>query len=133
LSTIVPLRAALFSRLNGDPRLAGRVFDGEADQGQAGDFLVVGAGTSRPENTLDRRGRSDTLTLHGWSDARSAIPVAGLMETAAELLDGVALVVPGWRVVRVEREFSEMLLDTSGGEPWRHAVDRYRFDLQQVE
>jgi hypothetical protein len=127
VSALPELQAAIFARLNGDERLAGRVHD-EVPQDTTGEYLVIGEGTARPGGTHTTRGREDTLTLHGWSDARGTKKLSTMMAVARELLDGYALVVPGYRTIACRWEFSEVLREPGG----RHAVDRYRIRLEKL-
>jgi hypothetical protein len=131
-SPSLPVQTAIQTRLSGDATLMGlvtRVGDNIPD-GQKFPYVVIGEETESADNTHTDKGRDSTLTLHVWSRALGFKEAKTIASRIDDLLDEHALVVTGWRVVRLSLEFTNALRDPDG--ITRHLVLQYRIETQEA-
>lgn len=125
MSALWPLQKALATRLKANAPLMARVsgvHDGEAPQGAALPYIVIGGPTEFPSGVLGPQGFSDTLTVHIWSGyqgRKEALEIAALMDAA--LVEPLTL--EGHTAARLRPEFRTVLVEDDGV---RHAPVRYR-------
>ena len=108
------------------------VYDDPAPEGAPITRIVLGAATSRDDDSKTLRGHEDTITVHAWSDYRGAAEVERMLEAIdAVLHNGEAalnavaeLIASGWTVWSCRREFDDVLDDEDG--KTKHGVARYR-------
>jgi hypothetical protein len=113
-SPILALRAAIRGRLLADPDLVGRlggerVWD-QPPQGASPPYLLFGEAEARDWSGGSVAGHRHALALLAWSQQAGDAEALGLVERAAELLDGAALAVGGHHLV---------LLRVTAREAWR--------------
>jgi hypothetical protein len=128
MSALWPVQVAMVTALKaaagvkalvGDPA---RVYDGQAPQGAAKPYIVVGDHTEAPSNALGRLGWSDTITAHVFSDyagTKEALAVVTAMDAAL----AAPLTISGHGAARLKPEFGTVLVEDEGV---RHAPRRYR-------
>lgn len=120
VAMVTALKAAAgIKALVGDPA---RVYDGQAPQGAAMPYIVVGDHTEVPSNVLGGLGWSDTITCHVFSryaGTKEALQGVAAMDAA---LAG-PLTISGHGAARLKPEFGTVLVEEDGV---RHAPRRYR-------
>ena len=130
MTALLPLQAAIVTALKAHAPLMAVVtgiHDGQAPQGAAAPYIVVGSATEVPGPTFGRAW-SDTLTLHIWSDyagRKEALEILDLMDAALASV----LVISGHTSAKLRREFAEVLIDPDG---LRHVPARYRVTTWEV-
>lgn len=102
------------------------VFDGEAPQGTAYPYTVIGATTEVSEGDLNEDGWNLTLTIHDWSAYAGKRECQLIREARDAVLHREALAVTGFGQVVLHREFAEVLTDDDDVTTLRHGVSRYR-------
>lgn len=128
-SSLWAVQQAVYSKLNANATLAGKVFD-TVPQGQAYPYVTLGDATETPEHAHARFGRQATLTIHVWSQYAGAKEVQELMDTVTQLLDYQPLSVTDFGHVYSRVEFSETMRDADG--ITRHGVLRVRIFVQEA-
>lgn len=126
MSALWPVQTAVYARLTSDAALTARatggVHDGEAPQGAAMPYIVIGEATETRADVFGRRGWSDTLTIHIWSRYPGRMEVLDTLQ----LIDAALrepLTLTGHTAARLKREFGEVIYDPDGA---RHVPARYR-------
>lgn len=121
-----PIQVALVARLKataGVVALVGqRIYDGEAPQGAARPYIVVGEGTEEPQNAFGSEGLDDTVTCHVFSDyngRKEAFEIVAAMDAALV----TALTITGWGSAHMRPDFATILVEADGT---RHVPRRYR-------
>lgn len=127
-TALTPTQAALYAVLTGDATLASMVtgvFDGEAPEGTACPYIIVGEAIETPDNAHGAFGRQTLQTLHVWSEYAGFAEVNAIVGVITELLDHQPLAIVGARHVSTEFEFAQTLEDPD--KPGlRHAPVRFR-------
>ncbi|HEY7768010.1 DUF3168 domain-containing protein [Longimicrobium sp.] len=124
-----PIQVAVAARWLATPAVVAlvgdRIYDGEAPQGEASPYVVIGNSTGVPRNTLGRYGATMTLTAHSWaqSPTRSNAEVLTLARQLTLALRQ-PLSVDGYGTVHARWEFEETQAEADG---WRQAITRWRF------
>lgn len=124
------VQAALYSVLNGDAQLAGKVWD-EVPEGTAMPYVVIGESIEQPDNSQDRHGWQTVATLHIWSRSRGFREANTIASRVAGLLDHQPLTVAGRHHVATRYEFAQTLKDPEPGV--RHVVLRFRVLTEEQE
>lgn len=125
-----PVQEAIYTALTGNApymALITGVFDGEAPQGTAYPYTILGETTEIDEGDLTADGWDLTITVHDWSEQASKRECQLIREARDDVLHRQVLTVTGFGSVRLLREFAQVLTepdDTRG--PLRHGVSRYR-------
>lgn len=134
MSALWPVQVALVAALKGaagvkallgDPA---RVYDGQAPQGAAMPYVVVGDHTETPRNLLARRGWESTITAHVFSaqeGSKEALAVLAAMDAAL----ASPLAVTGHGAARLKPDFSTVLVEQDG---IRHVPVRYRISALET-
>ena len=103
--------------------VADRVFDGEAEEGAALPYVVVGDHTEREQGTVECAGGVATLTAHTFSAYRGTKEVLAIVAAMDAALATELLALETYGAARLAREFLDVQMEEDGV---RHAVARYR-------
>lgn len=125
------VHAAVYTKLNTDATLKAMVtgiFD-YVPEGTDYPYVVIGEATETPENSHDRFGRSQVITLHIWSNDRGFKKAQAIASRIHALLDHQALTVSGQNTISVRYEFSQTLIDPNPN--LRHIPIRFRITTEQ--
>lgn len=130
-SATSPIQAALFTRLNADATLTGKVFDEVPDK-QAPPYTVIGEFTETTSGirTLDKDGAEVTATIHIYSRKAGMKEGQDILTKIVSLLDNYALPVSGYGLVLCHYEGSEQFQEEDGFT--RHTVARFRVVVQEA-
>ena len=126
MTALWPVQVAAVTRWKADPGVAAlvgdRIFDGEAEDGAAMPYVVVGDHTERPQHTLEREGWSATLTAHVFSayrGSREALAIVAALGAAVK----EPLTLEPFGAARLRRDFLDLQVED---DHTRHALVRYR-------
>lgn len=135
--TEFPLQQAVYTALNTDSALATLlglsesptdvpVFDGQAPDGQAMPYLVLGGGGLTTDDTKDADWSDQRVMIHTFSDYRGFKEVREIMGGVKDALHDKALTVSGHTLVELylgdQRDFPE----DDGDSIIRHGVQSFR-------
>jgi hypothetical protein len=131
-----PLQKAIFARLAQDPIIQtmvgvdeegnAHVFD-EVKEGAQLPFIHIGDDTTNPYDTKTYYGEDSTITLHAYSAGPGKLEAKRIMNAILQALTSAPLIIPGFTVEGIEREFLETLND---GEVY-HGICRFRVYIKQ--
>jgi hypothetical protein len=131
-----PLQKAVFERLAQDPIIKtmvgvdeeenAHVYD-EVKEGAQLPFITIGDDTVNPYDTKTYYGEDLTLTLHTWSAGPGKTETKRIMDAVLQAITAMPLIIPGFSVEGIEREFLETLND---GEVY-HGICRFRVYIKQ--
>lgn len=125
-----PLQQAIFARLTNDAILSNMitaVYD-EVEEGALLPYVQIGDDTINPYDTKTNYGEDATVTLHAWSAGPGKTEAKRIMDAILQAMTGNPLVVEGFTVEGVEREFLETFND---GQAY-HGVCRFRVYIKQI-
>lgn len=136
-SSQFPLQQAVYTALNTDSALASAmgisesptdapVFDGQAPDGQAMPYLVIGEGTQSEEDTKDSDWMAQRLMIHTFSDYRGFKEVRQVMAAVIDALDQKALTVTGHTLVELVFVEGRDFPEDDGDSIIRHGVQTFR-------
>jgi hypothetical protein len=120
-TALEPLQKAMFSKMEEDV-----IFD-EVEEGTALPYVQIGDDTTNPYDTKTNYGEETTVTLHAWSAGPGKIEAKRIMGAMLGALTASPLIVPGFTVDGIEREFIEVFGD---GQVY-HGVCRFRIYIKQ--
>ena len=124
------VQAALYTALTGNATymaLVTGLYDGEAPQGTAYPYTVIGEWTEVDEGQMSSNGWGLTVTLHDWSTYAGRKECQQIREARDAVLHRQRLTVPGFAPVYIYREFAEVFVERpDADQPIRHGVTRYR-------
>jgi hypothetical protein len=129
MSTLRPLAKAITDRLRGDATLMallpGGVHNGSAPSSAARPYLVFGAPTEQPENTLDRYGYQVTYEFDAFSapSVRTSAVVDEILDRV-EVLLRTPLTLDGHSAARGWIEFRTVQVEE---DETRHGTGRFSF------
>jgi hypothetical protein len=95
-------------------------------------YLELGETTRVPKNVFRARGDDITLIIHGWSSKNGKEELEIVHDLVDDALDWEDLVIPGYKCLNCECEFSQVMRDDSTGIHLMHSVDRYRIWTRKV-
>jgi hypothetical protein len=130
-AAFTPVQAAVYSALTGSGTLVAtlggpHVYDGEAPEGSARPYILIGESLETPDNAHGAFGRQTVMTLHVWSDYQGFTEANAIAYQVQELLDEQPLNIVGARHVLTRFEFAQTLTDPDD-RSLRHATLRFRF------
>lgn len=128
-SALWPLQQAIFARLSNDPVLMGMVtavYD-EVEEGAILPYVQIGDDTTNPYDTKTNYGEDTTVTIHAWSEGPGKSQAKQIMNVILQSMTSNPLIVPGFVVEGIEREF----LETFGDGQAYHGVCRFRIYTKQ--
>ena len=123
-----PTQAAIFAKLTADAMLSTMlvgVFDGDAPEGTAFPYVLIGDAIETPDNAHGAFGRQTVQTLHVWSEYRGFAEASSIAYRLQELLDEQPLDITGHRHVATRFEFAQTLTDPDRP-GLRHVPVRFR-------
>lgn len=125
-----PLQEAIYTRLSGDSSLTSSlgaaVYDDVPDSAPF-PYVVIGAVTEAPNDTMGTTGRDLTVTVHSWSQYQGMKQVKQIQNRVDQLLDRWLPTVTGWATTHMQQEFFETFEDPDGDT--KHGVARYRIHI----
>lgn len=124
------IQTAIYGQLKADGTLMALIkgiFD-NPPQDQAFPYITVGDFTMNPFNTFAKVGKDATATLHVWSRSPGFKEGMEILDRINIVLDGIALAVTGYSLVKCEFETATTLRDPDGAT--RHIAVGYRVIVQ---
>lgn len=111
-----PVQAAVYAKLTGSAMLVAllggpHVYDGDAPEGAALPYIVLGGSIETPDNAHGAFGRETVQTVDVWSSYRGFAEVNAINSILQDLLDEQPLDIVGARHVSTRFEFAQTLVD----------------------
>lgn len=112
------LQKAVFSKLAGDAQvtalLGGARIYNDVPRGAALPYITIGDSTVRDWSTGSEGGHEHLLSILVWSRANGEREVHRILSAVEAALDDAPLTLPGFRLVNIRHEFSEIRRDADG-------------------
>lgn len=123
-TAVLEVQKAIYQRLSSDPVLstmANGVWD-EIPEGVNFPYVQLGDDTVNPYDTKTSYGEDMTVTIHVWSQGPGKTQAKTIMNVILQALTSAPLVIAGFDIVGVEREFLECFNDGTA----YHGICRFR-------
>ncbi|MCU0955091.1 MAG: DUF3168 domain-containing protein [Hyphomicrobium sp.] len=112
------LQKAVFAKLAGDAQvlalLGGARIYNDVPRGARLPYVTIGESTMRDWSTDSEGGHEHFLSILVWSRANGEREVHQILSAIEVALDGTALSLPGFRLVNLRHEFSEIRREADG-------------------
>jgi hypothetical protein len=131
---MMPVQAAVYTRLTGDTTLMAMLGSGVLDfvpEDTPYPYVVIGEATETPDNRQGGFGRQTVVTLHVWTQAEGHAQGLRIAGRVTELLDHQPLKIAELDHIATRFEFSQTLTDPEPPGDIRHVVLRYRIVTEQ--
>lgn len=129
-SASLPLQKAIYARLSSDPALkilVSGVYD-EVPDGAKMPYVHIGDETTNPYDTKTNYGEDATITLHVFSLGPGKVQAKTIMNVVLQSMTATPLVISGFVVEGVEKDFMEVFHDGSS----YHGIVRFRVFTKQL-
>lgn len=102
-------------------------------EGRTFPYLEIGEIDETIDNTFGKNGRSLLVSLHIFSEQAGFKECETILEQVNILLDDGQPADPaGWHIIQSFYELGSLLKEFDGAVEIRHAIARYRFNVQQT-
>ncbi len=125
------LQVAIFNKLNNGLNV--QVFSqGDAPDNLAAVYVTIGNDTHIPWDDDNLTGFESTLTIHIFDTTgqRGYVNVKPLLGECYNLLHRGTIAINGFRLVGIDHEFEDTMIDADGLTP--HGVQRYRVITETI-
>lgn len=129
---LLEVQTAVYDALTGDATLTALVngvFD-HVPEGTDYPYVELGEATATAENSHDRTGKDQVLTLHVWSDHHGYSEALNIAARIAVLLEHQALTLTNDHHVYTQFEFAQTLRDPDPAV--RHVPVRFRIVTEET-